>query len=142
VTFNSRGKTSLQVSWKTPEESLQNVELTGYQVCFYTKDTVPECLVLAGLSTISTKVLSLTLNNLQPSTKYFVTVSASTKAGFGEKSLAINKITSGGNSVNMNIVGIYFRRVHPFGQTSHGLRLDNKNCGFQKTKQCNRTRRI
>ena len=97
VAFNSRGKTSLQVSWKAPEENLQNVELTGYQVCFYTRDTTAECLVLT-----STKVLSLTLNNLRPSTKYFVTVSASTKAGYGEKSLEVGKITSGGNSVNMN----------------------------------------
>ncbi|CAB4005118.1 Down syndrome cell adhesion molecule homolog isoform X1, partial [Paramuricea clavata] len=90
VAFNSRGKTSLQVSWRAPEERLQNVELTGYQVCFYTRDTAPECLVLT-----STKVLSLTLNNLKPSTKYFVTVSASTKAGYGEKSLEVTKITSG-----------------------------------------------
>ena len=97
MAFNSRGKTSLQVSWKAPEENLQNVELTGYEVCFYAKDTAAECLVLT-----STKVLSLTLNNLKPSTKYFVTVSASTKAGYGEKSLEVSKITSGGNSVNMN----------------------------------------
>ena len=97
MAFNSRGKTSLQVSWKAPEESLQNVELTGYQICFYAKDTAPECLVLT-----STKVLSLTLNNLLPSTKYFVTVSASTKAGSGERSLAVSKITNGGNLVNMN----------------------------------------
>ena len=97
VAFNSRGKTSLQVSWKAPEESFQNGELTGYQVCFYTKDTVPECLVFA-----SSKVLSLTLDNLKPSTKYFVIVSASTTVGLGEKSVEVSKITSGGNSVNMN----------------------------------------
>jgi hypothetical protein len=85
------------VSWKAPEESLQNVELTGYQICFYTKDTAAECLAFA-----STKVLSLTLNDLIPSTKYFLTVSASTKAGYGEKSTEVSEITSGGNLVNMN----------------------------------------
>jgi hypothetical protein len=44
-----------------------------------------------------TKVNLVTLNNLQPSTKYFVTVSASTKDGLGEKSLEVSKITNGGN---------------------------------------------
>ena len=92
VAFKSRGKTSLQVSWNAPEESLQNGELTGYQVCFYTRNTAPECLVLK-----STKVLSLTLNNLRPSTKYYVTVAASTTAGYEKKSLEISEITNGGN---------------------------------------------
>ena len=97
VTLDSRSKNSLEVSWKAPDESLQNGELTGYQVCFYSKDTASECLMFK-----SAKVLSLTLNNLLPSMKYFVTVSASTKAGYGEKSAEVSKITSGGNSVNMN----------------------------------------
>ena len=92
VTLKSRGKTSLEVSWKAPDKSFQNSELTGYQVCFYTSDTTPECLVVK-----SSKVLSLTLYNLQPSTKYFVTVSAITKASYGEKSLEVSKITNGGN---------------------------------------------
>jgi hypothetical protein len=106
VAFNSRGKTSLQVSWKAPDESFQNVELTGYQVCFYTRDTAPECLVFA-----SSKVLSLTLNNLKPSTKYFVTVSASTKAGYGEKSSEVSKITSGGNSVSIDSWHLFQRAL-------------------------------
>jgi hypothetical protein len=97
VTLKSRDKNSLEVSWRAPDKYLQNDELTGYQVCFYTRDTTPECLVLK-----STNVLSLTLNNLRPSTKYFVSVSAITKAGNGEKSLEVSKITNGGNLVNMN----------------------------------------
>jgi hypothetical protein len=94
VNLKSHGKNSLDVSWKVPDEKLQNSELTGYQVCFYTRNATPECLMLQ-----STKVLSLTLNNLQPSTKYFVTVTANTKAGYGEKSLEVSKITNGGNSI-------------------------------------------
>jgi hypothetical protein len=91
VTVESRDKNSLEVSWKVPDKRLQNSELTGYQVCLYTMATTPECFVFK-----STKVLSLTLNNLQPSTKYFVVVLAITKAGYGEKSLEVSKITSGG----------------------------------------------
>ncbi|CAB4042861.1 tenascin-like isoform X4, partial [Paramuricea clavata] len=102
VAFNSRGKTSLRVSWKAPK-SLQNVELTGYQVCFYTReDTAPVFLVF----NTSAKVLSRTLDNLKPSTKYFVTVSASTKAGYGEKSLAVSKITNG-EPVNPSTTSYY-----------------------------------
>jgi hypothetical protein len=96
VTLKSSGKNSLDVFWKVPDKNLQNSALTGYQVCFYTSDLTPECLALK-----STKVLSLTLNNLRPATKYFVTVSAITKAGYGEKSLEVSKITNGGNLINM-----------------------------------------
>ena len=92
VTLKTRDKNSLDVSWNVPEKDSQNSELTGYQVCFYTKDKRPECLALN-----STKIFSLTLDNLLPSTKYFVTVSASTKAGYGERSLEVSQITNGGN---------------------------------------------
>ena len=91
VTLKSRGKTSLDVSWKVQDENLQKSEVTGYQVCFYTKDTAAKCLVVQ-----SSKVLSHTVYDLQPSTKYFVTVSAITKAGYGKKSLEVSKITNGG----------------------------------------------
>ena len=101
VALKSRGKTSLQVSWNGPVERLQMGKLTGYQVCFYTRDTAGECLVLK-----STNVLSLTLNNLRPSTKYYVTVAASTSVGYGKKSLEISKITNGGNLADVIIVAI------------------------------------
>ena len=92
LVFKSRSKTSLQVSWNAPEERLQSGEITGYNVCFHTKDTAPKCLLPK-----STKVLSHTLRNLRPSTKYYVTVAASTSVGYGEKSLEMSKITNGGN---------------------------------------------
>ena len=101
VALKSRGKTSLQVSWNAPEESLQMGELTGYQICFYTRDNAGECLVLK-----STKVLSLTLRNLRPSTRYYVTVAASTSVGYGEKSLEMSKITNGGNLADLTIIAI------------------------------------
>ena len=95
VSLTSRGKYTLEVSWDAPDESSRTAELTGYQVCFYISGTPPECIVLKN-----TKVLALTLKNLRPSTKYFVTVSASTKAGYGLKSAVVSKITNGGNLNN------------------------------------------
>jgi hypothetical protein len=92
VNLKSRSKNSLDVSWKIPDKNSQNSELTGYQVCFNTRNATPECLMLQ-----STKVFSLTLNKLQPSTKYLVTVSAITKAGYGEKSSEVSEITNGGD---------------------------------------------
>ena len=105
VTLKSRGKTSLDVSWKVPDKNLQNSEVTGYQVCFYTKDTAAKCLVVQ-----SSKVLSRTLYYLQPSTKYFVTVSAITKAGYGEKSLEVSKITNGGIIIGSYIAQLAHRQ--------------------------------
>ena len=104
VTLKSHGKTSLDVSWKVPDENLQNSEVTGYQVC-YTKDTAPKCLVVQG-----SKVLSRTLYHLQPSTKYFVTVSAITKAGYGVKSLEVSKITNGGILIGSYIAQLTHRQ--------------------------------
>lgn len=92
MTIKSRGKSSLDVSWKAPDDILENGEIKGYQVCFYTRNINSECLELDG-----TKRLSLTIKNLQPSTKYFATVSARTKAGSGEKSLAVSEITNESN---------------------------------------------
>ncbi len=101
VALKSRDKTSLQVSWNAPVESLQMGELTGYQVCFYTRDNAGECLMLK-----STKVLSLTIKNLRPSTKYYVTVAANTNAGYGKKSPEMSKITNGGNLADVIIIAI------------------------------------
>ncbi|XP_028402587.1 phosphatidylinositol phosphatase PTPRQ-like [Dendronephthya gigantea] len=102
VAFISRSKTSLRISWKAPVESTRKSKLTGYRVCFSTNDTSPECLILK-----STKVFHLTLNDLRPSTKYFVTVSASTEHGYGEKSPEVSKITNGGPVVNLIAASFY-----------------------------------
>ncbi|XP_028402429.1 uncharacterized protein LOC114525365 [Dendronephthya gigantea] len=91
VIFKSRGTTSLGISWTAPV-STRNDELTGYQVCFSTRDTLslPKCLLHNN-----TKTLSFTITDLRPSTKYFVTVSAITKSCHGKKSLNVSKITNG-----------------------------------------------
>ena len=55
-------------------------------------------------------ILSFTIDNLQPSTKYFVTVAAGTSAGFGNKSAEINKTTNGGIGLNIT------RHYHDFSK--------------------------
>ncbi|CAB4004623.1 Receptor-type tyrosine- phosphatase F [Paramuricea clavata] len=89
VNFESRGKNSLKVSWKTPDKRLWHGELTGYQVCYSTleSDKNPKC-------SRATAFL-YTIYNLHSSTEYFVTVSAGTKVGYGNKSLEISQITNG-----------------------------------------------
>ncbi|XP_028402588.1 receptor-type tyrosine-protein phosphatase F-like [Dendronephthya gigantea] len=106
VTFISRSKTSLGISWKAPVESTRKSKFTGYRVCFFTNDTSPECLILK-----SPKVFSLALKNLRPSTKYFVTVSASTEHGYGEKSPEVSKITNKG-PVNLIATSFYTMTVN------------------------------
>ncbi|XP_028402590.1 receptor-type tyrosine-protein phosphatase delta-like isoform X2 [Dendronephthya gigantea] len=91
VTNQSRSENSLQISWKAPKKIFWNGELTGYQICYSTKekDKRPKCLNMKSLSD-----LLYTIPNLQPLTKYFVTVSAGTRVGYGNKSLEINEMTN------------------------------------------------
>ena len=79
---------SLSLSWNAPHVEERNGKLTGYQVC-YSDQTKSTC-------TKNITALSYTIKNLQPSTKYFVTVSAGTSAGFGPRSPEINITTNGG----------------------------------------------
>ena len=88
VAFISCTKESLSVSWRAPDEDVRNGKLTGYQVC-YSNKTKPTCIE-------RNTTLTYTIHNLKPATKYFVTVSAGTSAGFGTKSPEINKTTNGG----------------------------------------------
>ena len=95
VTVIFRSSESLGISWKAPHKNLRNGELTGYQVCYSSSviNKNQNCLH------IESSVLSYNIPKLYSSTKYFVTVAASTKIGFGNKSLAISKITNGGKWV-------------------------------------------
>ena len=97
MAFISRAKNSLSVSWQAPDEDVRNGKLTGYQVC-YSNKAKPTCIE-------RNTTLTYTIHNLQPATKYFVTVSAGTSAGFGSKSPEIKKTTNGGKclySVNIS----------------------------------------
>ena len=88
VAFISRTKNSLSVSWQAPDEDVRNGKLMGYQVCYSNKAN-PTCIE-------RNTTLTCTIHNLQPATKYFVTISAVTGAGFGSKSPEIKKTTNGG----------------------------------------------
>jgi hypothetical protein len=90
VTFTSRGKHWLELSWKAPDQRW-NGEEKGYQVCHSVQENSsnPSCSEL-------TNSLSYTISQLLSSTKYFVTVSAATNAGVGPRSLEVSKMTNGG----------------------------------------------
>lgn len=91
VAFGSRTKNSLSLSWRAPDKQFRNGKLTGYRVCHSDQERSnnPTCIE-------RNTTLTYTINNLQSSTKYFVTVSAGTSVGFGANSAEISKITNGG----------------------------------------------
>ena len=96
MAFAKRSRNKLTVSWIAPAENSQNGKLTGYNVCY------SENARSSNLSCSPTNAQSYTaqINNLQPATKYFVTVAARTTAGYGPKSAEISKITNGGKNIS------------------------------------------
>ncbi|CAB4001321.1 receptor-type tyrosine- phosphatase S-like isoform X11 [Paramuricea clavata] len=90
VAFTKRSRSKLTVSWIAPSRNSQNGELTGYNVCYSDKSrsSNPSC------SPTNAHSNTAQINNLQPATKYFVTVAARTIAD-GPKSAEISKITNG-----------------------------------------------
>ena len=90
-----RSKTKLQISWKEPNTQTCNCEITGYKICYSTHESAENCEVAKELSGTETQA---TITSLISSTKYFVTVSAKTRAGYGPKSKKISKITNGGRN--------------------------------------------
>ena len=90
---------SLEVSWKAPFERSQDAVVTRYEVCISTR-------AVASSKCLNTQKLSLTIENLQPATRYFATVSAETSVGFGEKSLEQSTITNEGNVNKRHLIQI------------------------------------
>ena len=97
VTITSRGKHGLRLSWKPPEQGLRNAKILHYRVCRSTSsaDTSPTCINSVRLSRGY-----YYLRNLQPGTKYFVTVAAGTSAGYGVKSAEISVTTKEGIKIS------------------------------------------
>ena len=95
VRFTKRSERKLTVSWNKPDTRRWSGIATRYKICHSTqeRDLQPTC--------NETNRLSCEITSLQPSTKYFVTVSAGTSLGFGPKSVEISLTTNG---------GIFFRR--------------------------------
>ena len=94
VHFTKRSERKLEVSWNKPDTRRWSGITTRYKICHSTqeRDLRPTC--------NETNRLSYEITSLQPSTKYFVTVSAGTSVGFGPKSAEISEITNRG----MNLV--------------------------------------
>ncbi|XP_028416881.1 uncharacterized protein LOC114541103 isoform X2 [Dendronephthya gigantea] len=123
VAFTSRGKDFLNVSWKPPEKSFRNGELTGYQICYSTmkNDKNPECSLTAAFS--------YTITTLESFTKYYVTVSAGTKVGYGKKSVEISEITDGGPPLDVVVKSRGKRSLEVSWEAPNGP--NNELIGYQ-----------
>ena len=90
VGFTSRGERKLVVSWNEPDTRIWSGKATRYKICYSTQQRAsrPRCL--------ETSRLSYEITSLNPATRYFVTVSAGTTAGFGPKSEEIHEVTKEG----------------------------------------------
>ena len=90
VHFARRSERKLTVSWNKPDTRTWSGITTRYKICHSTQErsSRPTCR--------ETNKLSYDITSLQPSTKYFVSVSAGTSDGFGPKSAEISEITYGG----------------------------------------------
>ena len=104
VRFTSRSRRKLVVSWNEPDTRIWSGKATRYEFCYSTKerDSRPQC--------EETNRFLFEISSLQPAKKYFVTVSAGTREGFGPKSAEISKITNRG----MNLAWPRFRLFYCF----------------------------
>ena len=86
----TRSERKLTVSWNKPDTRRWSGITTRYKICYSTQErsSRPTCR--------ETNRLSYEITSLQPSTKYFVSISAGTSDGFGPKSAEISQITYGG----------------------------------------------
>ena len=93
VRLTRRGEGKLVVTWNAPNSRRWSGTATRYKICYSTQQRAsrPRCL--------ETNRLSYEITSLNPSTRYFVTVSAGTSVGFGPKSEEISIITYGGENL-------------------------------------------
>ena len=97
----TRSERKLTVSWNKPNTQRWSGITTRYKICYSTQErsSRPTCRQTNGLS--------YDITFLQPSTKYFVSVSAGTSDGFGPKSAEISQITYGG----MNLACVRLNQI-------------------------------
>ena len=89
VKVTTQSSSFILISWKTPEVERQNGVVTNFTVCLsHHKDGV--C-----FKEYVTKSYELLINNLSASTKYFVRVLATTRAGSGNYSQSQVALTNG-----------------------------------------------
>ena len=102
----TRSERKLTVSWNKPNTRRWSGITTRYKICHSTQErsSRPTC--------NETNRLSHEITSLQPSTKYFVSVSAGTSDGFGPKSAEISQITYGG----MNLAWVRLNQI-PLDET-------------------------
>ena len=89
VKVTAESSSSLFVTWEPPEKDKRNGKIVSYTVCVSHEEKKP-CFI-ERVTVENTLVIS----NLNPSTKYYVRVLASTKVGPGIYSESEGKFTNG-----------------------------------------------
>ena len=89
VTITAESSSSLSVTWEPPKKDKRNGEIVSHIVCISHEENKP-C-----FEEYTTKERMIVIGNLNASTKYYVRVLASTKAGPGFYSESEGKFTNG-----------------------------------------------
>ena len=89
VKVTAESSSSLSVTWEPPEKDKRNGEIISYTVCVSREENKP-CFIER-----TTEENTLVITSLNPSTKYYVRVLASTKVGRGIYSESVEKFTNG-----------------------------------------------
>ena len=89
VKVTAESSSSLSVTWEPPEKDKRNGEIVCYSVCVSHEENKP-CFIER-----TTEEKTLAINSLNPSTKYYVRVLASTTVGRGIYSESEEKFTNG-----------------------------------------------
>ena len=89
VKVTAGSSSSLSVTWDPPEKDKRNGIIVSYTVCISHEESKP-C-----FREYTTKEKMIVIKNLIDSTKYYVRVLASTKAGRGPYSESKRKFTNG-----------------------------------------------
>ena len=72
---------SITASWSPPSQALQNGLIINYKL-LYTND-ISQRLALRLVTVVNGTTLSHRLTNLQAGTRYYISIAAATKIGFG-----------------------------------------------------------
>ena len=88
----AESSSSLSVTWEPPEKDKRNGKIVSYTVCVSHEENKP-CFIER-----TTDKKTLLISSLNPSTKYYVRVLASTKVGRGNYSKSEHKSTNASKS--------------------------------------------
>ena len=105
VKVTAESSSSLSVTWEPPEKDERNGKIISYTVCVSLEENKP-CFIER-----TTEENTLVISNLNPSTKYYVHVLASTKVGRGNYSKSEEKFTNASRCTKLIVSVVIF--VYP-----------------------------